>query len=58
MKRCPKCHRFGVSYDPDMDKERCVWRNCLWVNLDNIDVDKVEHPITHWKFIEAIQKKC
>jgi hypothetical protein len=58
MKRCPQCHRFGVDYDPYSGIERCVWRDCLWVNKDGIDVDKVKHPIRFHKFIAAIKEKA
>jgi len=57
MKRCPACHRFGVSFDPTAMHERCDWKDCNWLNVDDIDVDKVKHPIKHWKFIKAITKK-
>ncbi len=57
MKRCPECHRFGVEFDPAMRMERCIWLNCLWINKDNIDVDKVEHPVCCQKFIDSITKK-
>ncbi len=54
MKQCPKCHRFGVEFDSG--EERCLWIDCLWVNKDNIDVDKVKHPIKFKKFIKSIKK--
>lgn len=54
-KRCPKCHRFGVEcYN---GYETCLWRDCLWVNKDGIDLDKVKHPIRFQKFINTITKK-
>lgn len=56
MKRCPQCHRFGIEVNQN-GQEQCIWRDCLWLNKDNIDVDKVEHPIEHWLFINAIQRK-
>ena len=45
MKRCPNCHRFGVEYDSQIHKEKCIWNDCLWVNEKNIDVTKIYHPI-------------
>ena len=58
MKRCPKCHRFGIEHANESAlKERCIWKDCLWVNEDNIDVTKVVHPITNWKFIKAIKER-
>jgi len=59
MKRCPNCHRFGVVNNSAMHPlhEVCIWRDCHWVNVDDIDVDKVKHPIRFWKFINAIKEK-
>ena len=57
MKRCPKCHRFGVEFDPYNHMERCLWKDCLWVNHDNINIDKIKHPIRFQKFMDNIKKK-
>jgi hypothetical protein len=57
MNRCPKCHRFGICYDNASNHERCVWKNCGWVNELDIDLDKVKHPLRFWKFINAIKRK-
>jgi len=56
MKRCPKCHRYGVEVNQG-GKEQCSWRECLWVNKDDIDVDKVEHPFTFHKFRDSLRRK-
>jgi len=55
MKRCPNCHRFGVKYNPSYLHEKCSY--CNWINIDDIDVDKVKHPIKFWKFIKTISRK-
>ena len=57
MKRCPNCERFGIKFDETIGHERCIWRNCTWINIDNIDVDKVKHPNIFRKFINAIKRK-
>ena len=59
MKRCPACHRFGVVFNIAMHPlhEVCVWKDCHWINVDDIDVDEVEHPIRFQKFIDAIGNK-
>ena len=57
MKRCPQCHRFGLSYLPQINHLGCIWRDCNWINWNDIDVDKVVHPIKFWKFINEIRKK-
>jgi len=57
MKRCPKCHRFGIDNDPISGIERCLWNDCCWRNTDNIDLNKVKHPIRYKKFIKSIKVK-
>ena len=29
-----------MEYDPKIGLERCLWRDCSWINRDNIDLDK------------------
>ena len=55
MKRCPNCNKNGVMYNPHYFHEKCL--ACGWLNVDDIDVDKVKHPIRFWKFINAIKEK-
>lgn len=55
MKRCPKCHRFGIDYS-NIGHEQCPWKDCLWINSKNIDLNKVKHPIKFKKFIDSISK--
>lgn len=63
MKRCPKCERFGVEYNPNSNHERCLWRDCLWINENDIDLDKyfemqiAIHGTKFKKFKGAIKKK-
>ena len=63
MKRCPKCERFGIEYDPRIKRERCLWRDCLWVNENDIDLDTyfeihiAIHGTKFKKFKEALRKK-
>jgi len=57
MKRCPKCRRFGVKYDSNIGKERCIWKNCHWVNEDNEDLYLHDYGINFTNFIDAIKEK-
>ena len=63
MKRCPKCERFGVEYDPNVGHERCIWRNCPFINENDVDLDKyfemyiAIHGTKFKKFKEALRKK-
>ena len=58
MERCPQCKRFGVEYDPSTGAQRCLWRDCLWVNRNNIDLDNVKYkpPSKFKEFIKAMKK--
>ncbi|GAG37768.1 unnamed protein product [marine sediment metagenome] len=55
--RCPECHRFGIAFNPLLHTEVCPWKDCLFMNIGNIDLTKVKHPIRFWKFINAIRRK-
>lgn len=63
MKRCPKCERFGVEYDTNVEHERCIWRDCPFVNDNDVDLDKyfemhiAIHETKFKKFAEALRKK-
>lgn len=57
MKRCPKCHRFGVEYDPYFGFEVCLWNDCKWINNKHIDVDKTKHPRKFQEFAKMFFKK-
>jgi len=54
-KRCPKCNRNGVFHEEDTDIEICTWRDCLWENTDNIDLDKHDYGIVNKKFVESVK---
>lgn len=40
MKRCPQCNRFGVEYDPSIKREKCLYIDCSWINVDNKNIDE------------------
>lgn len=57
MKRCPECKRFGVEHDPNSGRERCVWRDCLWTNTDNIDLERHNYGEANFtKFRDSISE--
>jgi len=39
-KWCPKCHRLNVEYNPSIKHEMCTWKDCYWINKNDIDLDK------------------
>ena len=48
MKRCPKCGRFTVEYDPDLETERCLWKDCNWINKEkNNDFENKKHKYNY-----------
>ncbi|MHB8279079.1 MAG: hypothetical protein ACYDIA_15715 [Candidatus Humimicrobiaceae bacterium] len=57
MKRCPKCERFSVEYDPYIEAERCIWYDCLWINKENIDLDKQKVNYNFKAFKETLKTK-
>lgn len=57
MKRCLRCQKLSVEYDPFSKVERCLWNSCLWVNKDNIDLDSQPSKPNFDKFKKAIKIK-
>ena len=57
MKRCPKCERYGIEYDPYTGTERCLWDECLWANKDNLDIDKHRFKLNYSKFRKSLKPK-
>jgi hypothetical protein len=57
MKRCPKCLRFGVEYDPYTGTERCLWNDCQWVNTEFINLDNQHNRINFRRFRKSIRIK-
>lgn len=57
MKRCPQCKRFGVEYDPQTGKEKCVWSDCLWVNEKGVDLDTYDYGVNFVEFRNSINIK-
>jgi len=57
MKRCPRCRRFGILYDPDIERDVCIWRDCGWTNYECIDIDNFDFGETRFKkFRDSIGK--
>lgn len=57
MKRCPICGKFDVEFDPALGTERCLWRNCRWVNIDHIDIDSENYTPNFKKFRASLRPK-
>lgn len=63
LKRCPKCGRFDVEYNPCVGHERCLWKDCGWINRDNLNLDKLaddyfkQHGTRYKKFAKGLKIK-
>jgi hypothetical protein len=59
MKRCPKCGRFNIEYDPYIGFEKCLWRDCVWINFEKIDLDskKQSYSYNFGNFKKSLKKK-
>lgn len=57
MKRCPNCGKFDVEFDPALGIERCLWRNCRWSNVQNINLDDKTFTPNFKKFRETLRSK-
>ena len=40
MKWCPQCKRISMDYHPDIRHEVCIWKDCYYINKNDIDLDK------------------
>lgn len=51
MKICPKCGKLGIENDPFSGIERCLWKDCLWVNKEGkkIKNNKCEFSFANFK---------
>ena len=62
MKICLRCHRLSVEFDYVRGEERCLWRDCNWVNdkkvqlTDNYGEAKVWWGITA-PYLKNLEKK-
>ena len=54
-KTCPKCQRQDIEFYDGF--ERCLWRDCFFVNFQKLDLTKTKVKIRYKKFIAAIKIK-
>ena len=57
MKKCPKCSRFDIEYDPVVGADRCLWRDCGWVNKNDEDLENDNFICNFSKFREHLENK-
>ncbi|MBU4313959.1 MAG: hypothetical protein KJ821_04105 [Actinobacteria bacterium] len=57
MKRCKECERFNVEYDPKIGLERCLRRECGWINKEKIDLEKENYECNFKEFRDSLEVK-
>lgn len=57
MKRCPKCKRFGVEFDPYTGVEKCLWKDCLWANSNQVNIEAEKFEINFKRFRKSLQER-
>lgn len=55
LKICPKCKSFSVEFDPHQMVERCLNRQCGWINRDRIPLP--EQEARSYKFSHVMEKR-
>lgn len=55
MKRCPRCHRFGI--DEGEIPTKCLWKDCGHIVRTFEEVENAKHPFKFKKFMRAIKRK-
>jgi len=55
LKRCPECFRFDVEYDPVIGTERCLWKDCGWVNKEHKDLENENYDCNFSKFKKYLE---
>ena len=59
--RCPECGKFDIEYDPNLRTERCLWRDCGFVNREHLDLEKLAdnyfrlHGTKYKKFAKSLK---
>ena len=57
MQRCPICGRFNVEYYSNIGTEKCLWKDCQWVNNDHENLEEKEYECNFKKFRDSIKYK-
>lgn len=63
MGKCPICGRPYVEYDPQINKKRCLWNDCGWVEngkskeKPNKSKFKNKYNINFSEFRDSLERK-
>lgn len=57
LKLCPKCHRLSIEFDPHQNVERCLNRQCGWVNRDGLALLPETDKLQSFKFSRLMEKR-
>ena len=47
MKICLQCKRLSVDFDFIRGEERCLWKDCNWVNKEKNNYQKTTQKFAH-----------
>jgi len=45
LKKCPRCRRYDVEWDPKRKIYRCLWKDCGWASKDYQDPGMTKEEI-------------
>jgi len=57
LKLCPECHRFSVEFDPHQGVERCLNRECGWVNRQGKALTDKTEKLKSFEFSRTMQRR-
>jgi len=58
LKLCPQCKRLSVEYDFYHHIERCLNRECHWVNRDKKSLgESVDFELPRMKISESLEER-
>jgi len=57
LKLCPECHRLSVEFDPHQSVERCLNRQCGWVNRERRALTAENEKLESFEFSRTMEKR-
>ena len=57
LKVCPECRRLSVEFDPHQSVERCLSRQCGWVNREGKALTPESEKLDSFKFSQTMERR-
>jgi len=57
LKVCPECRRLSVEFDPHQSVERCLSRQCGWVNREGKALTPESEKLASFRFSRTMEKR-